>query len=247
MWGAWQRGRSSAVVPQASAPASSGGVSPPGPVLWGRLPACRFGRHLAARSYAGRRMRQSWNTGQGCPVNRQARMPAPHCGGGSPPGPVAWARTPRHSQARRRRYVGAARRAPLAPGRFRPALFPHRPATLLGRPATLLGRPATLLGRPATLLDRPATLLDRPATFLGRPTTFLGRPATLLLYPATHLGRPAMLLGRPATHLGCPARGRTMGKWCRMLQMRCRWSGKGCRTPKECCRTLGKRCRTQTI
>ena len=34
--------------------------------LWGRHLVCRFGRHLAARI-----------TGQGCPVNRQARKPAP--------------------------------------------------------------------------------------------------------------------------------------------------------------------------
>ena len=48
-----------------------------GLALWGRLPACRFGRHPAARSTVDVRRGGTGNTGQGCPVNRQARMPAP--------------------------------------------------------------------------------------------------------------------------------------------------------------------------
>ena len=54
------------------------------PRPWGRLPAFRFGRHPCRPFRAGNvRRGRTRNTGQGCPVNRQAGMPAPHSRRGS--------------------------------------------------------------------------------------------------------------------------------------------------------------------
>ena len=136
----------------------------------------------------------------------RARKTAPE--GGCAPHSLAGARTPCHSQARRLRYVGAARRAPLAPGRFRPVLLPHRSAMLLDRPTTLLGPSATHLGRSAMMLDR--------------PVTFLGRSAR---------GRTMEKCCRTLTK-GCRLSGvwsRTPGECCRSMGKRCRTLGKRCR------------------
>ncbi len=122
---------SSPLVPQASSPASSGGVSPPGPVAGARTP-----RHSQARRlrYGEHTRPRVWLAAPSQPAS--ARVPQvvkyPHAfmppgfsararktvpEGGCAPHSLAGARTPRHSQARRRRYVRASRGALLVPGR----------------------------------------------------------------------------------------------------------------------------------